>query len=121
MIHIDRSEIKKDLPKLSWELEQKIKYGISSIFKVDKQNKFYKEIESNHKNQLINAEYIVYPNFNKDILKIFLDKEGSTLLEYTENVSDFMLLAFKEEEYSKDISINRENNYNEFIQRILPK
>ena len=76
---------------------------IYNIHRINKEHRFFKEILN--KNIVLNeAEYVLYPNINKTLQtdKIFLSKTGKTLLYYHENVSEFILLPFDEEDYNYD-------------------
>ena len=76
---------------------------IYNIHRINKEHRFFKEILN--KNIVLNeAEYVLYPNINKTSQtdKIFLSKTGKTLLYYLENVSEFILSPFDEEDYNYD-------------------
>ena len=76
---------------------------IYNIYRINKEHRFFKEILN--KNIVLNeAEYILYPNINttSQTDKIFLSKTGKILLYYHENVSEFILLPFEEDNYNYD-------------------
>ena len=76
---------------------------IYNIHRINKEYRFFKEILN--KNIVLNeAEYVLYPNINKTSQtdKIFLSKTGKTLLYYLENVSEFILSPFDEEDWVKN-------------------
>lgn len=76
---------------------------IYNIYRINKEHRFFKDILN--KNIILNeAEYVLYPNINKTSQtdKIFLSKTGKTLLYYHENVSEFILLPFEEDDYNYD-------------------
>ncbi len=76
---------------------------IYNLHRINKEHRFFKDILN--KNIILNeAEYVLYPNINKTSQtdKIFLSKTGKTLLYYHENVSEFILLPFEEENYNYD-------------------
>ncbi len=76
---------------------------IYNIYRINKKHRFFKEILN--KNIVLNeAEYILYPNINttSQTDKIFLSKTGKILLYYHENVSEFILLPFEEDDYNYD-------------------
>lgn len=76
---------------------------IYNLHRINKEHRFFKDILN--KNIILNeAEYVLYPNINKTSQtdKIFLSKTGKTLLYYHENVSEFILLPFEEDDYNYD-------------------
>ena len=76
---------------------------IYNIYRINKEYRFFKEILN--KNIVLNeAEYILYQNINttSQTDKIFLSKTGKILLYYHENVSEFILLPFEEDDYNYD-------------------
>ena len=76
---------------------------IYNLHRINKEHRFFKDILN--KNIILNeAEYVLNPNINKTSQtdKIFLSKTGKTLLYYHENVSEFILLPFEEDDYNYD-------------------
>lgn len=76
---------------------------IYNLHRINKEHRFFKDILN--KNIILNeAEYVLYSNINKTSQtdKIFLSKTGKTLLYYHENVSEFILLPFEEDDYNYD-------------------
>ena len=67
-------ELKSKLPKIDVNLELEIRSGLSSIYKLRKDN-IYKKFIENYQD-LQKAEYVIYPNDNADRGTVFLDKDG---------------------------------------------
>lgn len=83
--------IAEKLEKINIITLQNIRNSISSIYKIDKNHRFFDSILMAHP-LLKDAEYIVYPNITNDSVKLFLDINGEEILRYKQGISEFILL-----------------------------
>ena len=69
------SEIENIFEKLDLDIQNSIKSYMASLFKINKEHRLFIELQTKHP-ELIEAEYVVYPNLNNLIPTKFLNKEG---------------------------------------------
>ncbi|MFY4818414.1 hypothetical protein ACOTWJ_09290 [Aliarcobacter butzleri] len=101
--------IKEMLPNLSSLIIKNLESSVTSIYKLNKEHRFFLSILRD-KPELSSAEYIIYPNINGNTDKIFLSGDGSEILSYEKNVSEFILIPC-EFDLMNDNSISVNNPY----------
>lgn len=85
------SSLISKLEKLDIVILKNLESSIVSIYKINKEHHLFQPILDKHP-QLVDAEYIIYPNLNSTSSKIFLAIDGSELLTYNGGISEFILL-----------------------------
>jgi hypothetical protein len=110
--------IEEKLINLDINTKSKIRNGIDSIYKINKNDDSFKELIQKHVS-LKDSHYIVYPNDNKSKYTLFLDKTGKELkkADFFANNLIYESLDFKIEYTSlnQDDDILQEyNNYSIF-------
>lgn len=99
------NNIKEKLPNISLLNIRNLESSIVSIYKLNKEHRFFISILEQNP-EIDCAEYIIYPNINGQMDKIFLDKYGSEILIYEDSVSEFILIPCDFEELKKSIMID---------------
>ena len=97
--------IKEMLPNLSSLIIKNLESSVTSIYKLNKEHRFFLSILQDNP-ELSSAEYIIYPNINGSTEKIFLTIDGSEILSYEKNVSEFILMPCEIDFNNTSISVN---------------